>query len=59
VPPGNAAALAEAIVRYFAEDLGPGLREGVRALGATHSWDALADNTIALVDALAPARGWR
>jgi len=59
VPPEDPAALAAAIVRYFAEGLGPRLREGVRALGAVHSWDALADSTIALVDDLAPARGWR
>jgi D-inositol-3-phosphate glycosyltransferase len=59
VPPADPAALAEAIVRYFAEGLGPGLRDGVRALQAAHSWDALADRTVELVDALAPGRGWR
>ena len=59
VPPADPAALAEAIVRYFAEGLGPRLRDGVRALQAAHSWDALADSTVALVDALAPGRGWR
>ncbi len=59
VPPADPAALAEAVVRYFAEGLGPRLRQGVRALGETHSWGALADSTIALVDALAPTRGWR
>ncbi len=59
VPPEDPAALAGAVVRYFADGLGPCLREGVRALGETHSWDALAASTTALVDALAPARGWR
>lgn len=59
VPPADPAALAEAVVRYFAEGLGPGMREGVRALREAHSWDALADSTVALVDALAPGRGWR
>jgi len=59
VPPADPAALAEAIVRYFAEGLGPRLRDGVRALQAAHSWDALADRTVELVDALAPGRGWR
>jgi D-inositol-3-phosphate glycosyltransferase len=59
VPPADPAALAEAIVRYFAEDLGPGMRAGVRALQAAHSWDALADRTVELVDTLVPTRGWR
>lgn len=59
VPPADPAALAEAIVRYFEAGLGPHLRDGVRALGETHSWDALADSTVALVDELAPGRGWR
>jgi glycosyltransferase involved in cell wall biosynthesis len=59
VPPEDPAALAGAVVRYFADGLGPRLREGVRALGETHSWEALAASTTALVDALAPARGWR
>ena len=59
VPPGDPAALAAAVVRYFEEDLGPGLRAGVRALRAAHSWEALADATVGLVDALAPGRGWR
>ena len=45
VPPGDPAALAAAVVRYFEEDLGPGLRAGVRALRAAHSWEALADST--------------
>ena len=59
VPPEDPAALAAAIVRFFAGDLGPGLRDGVRALQAAHSWGALADQTMALVDSLAPGRGWR
>lgn len=59
VPPEDPAALAEAIVRFFAEGMGPRLREGVRALQRAHSWDVLADRTVELVDALAPARGWR
>ena len=59
VPPGDRVALAAAVVRYFEEDLGPGLRAGVRALRAAHSWEALADATVGLVDALAPGRGWR
>jgi D-inositol-3-phosphate glycosyltransferase len=59
VPPGDTIALAGAIVRFFAEDLGPRLRAGVAALRDAHSWRTLADETIALGDALAPARGWR
>jgi glycosyltransferase involved in cell wall biosynthesis len=59
VPPRDPGALAEAVVRYFADGLGPQLREGVRALQAAHSWEVLADHTVELVDSLAPARGWR
>lgn len=58
-PPADSAALADAIARYFAEDLGPRMREGVRALQRGHSWEVLADETIALGDALRPGRGWR
>ncbi len=59
VPPGDPAALAAAIVRFFAEGLAPRLAAGVRALQRTHSWESLADRTVELIDALAPARGWR
>ena len=59
VPPEDPAALAEAIVRFFEDDLGPRLRTGVEVLRAAHSWGKLADEVIALGDQLAPARGWR
>jgi glycosyltransferase involved in cell wall biosynthesis len=59
VPPGRPEALAEAIVRFFAEGMGPRLSAGVEALRQAHSWEALADQVIGLGDALAPARGWR
>jgi D-inositol-3-phosphate glycosyltransferase len=59
VPPGDPAALAGAVVRFFAEGLAPRLRAGVQALRAAHSWETLADHTVELIDALAPARGWR
>ena len=59
VPPENPAALAAAIVRFFADGLGVRLRAGVAALAYQHSWDALARSTLELIDALAPARGWR
>jgi D-inositol-3-phosphate glycosyltransferase len=52
-------ALAAALLRFFEQGLGPGLRAGVAALAHTHSWEALAGETVALVDSLAPARGWR
>ena len=58
-PPENPGALAEAIVRFFAEGLGPRLRAGVAELRQAHSWQVLADQVIDLGDALAPARGWR
>ena len=59
VPPENPEALARAIVRYFAEGLGPRLRAGVERLRAAHSWEALAGSTLELIDTLRPARGWR
>ena len=59
VPPADPPALAGAVARFFAEGLAPGLRAGVQALRAAHSWDALADHVVELVDELAPARGWR
>jgi len=59
VPPGDPSALADAVVRFFAEDLGPRLRGGVEAIRAAHAWDVLADHVTALGDQLAPARGWR
>jgi len=59
VPPENPAALADAVVRFFAEGLGPRLRAGVEAVRRAHSWERLADEVIALGDQLAPGRGWR
>jgi glycosyltransferase involved in cell wall biosynthesis len=59
VPPEDPAALAEAVVRFFADDLGPRLRAGVEAVRHAHSWEALADQVVALGDQLAPTRGWR
>ena len=59
VPPEDPAALADAIVRFFAEGMAPRLRAGVAQLREAHSWETLADRVIELGDALAPARGWR
>ena len=41
VPPGDPGALAAAIVRFFEEDLGPVLAEGVRLERRRSSWDKL------------------
>jgi len=57
VPPENPPALAGAIVEYFERGLGPTFRQGVAAFAAAHSWDALARETLALIDELRPARG--
>jgi glycosyltransferase involved in cell wall biosynthesis len=59
VPPEDPAALAEAVVRFFADRLGPRLCEGVRSLQHEHSWEVLADRVIELGDQLGPERGWR
>ena len=49
VPPGDPAALADALVRFVEEELGESLEAGVRRQRAAHSWDAVA----AAVEALA------
>jgi len=59
VPPENPEALAEAVLRFFADHWAPRLRAGVEAVQRAHSWDVLADEVIALGDQLAPGRGWR
>ena len=59
VPPGDLDALAEAMVRFFEEHLGPRMAQGMAALQARHSWETLAAETLALIDTLAPGRGWR
>ena len=59
VPSENPEALADAVVRYFAEGMGERMRHGVEALRRAHSWETLADRTIELVDELKPGRGWR
>jgi len=59
VPPENPEALAEAVLRFFADHWAPRLRAGVEAVQRAHSWDVLADEVIALGDQLEPGRGWR
>ena len=59
VPPENPLALADAIVRFFEEGMGAGLRAGVERMAHAHSWEILAAKTVELVDELRPARGWR
>jgi len=59
VPPEDPSAIAAAIVRYFAEGLGPSLRTGVANVQREQSWEALAASTLDLADTLGPARGWR
>lgn len=58
VPPEDPAALAAAVVRFFEEGLAAGLARGVAALRASHSWERLAGETMALIEDLRPARGW-
>ncbi len=47
VPPSDPSALARAIERYFGENLGPRLRQGVEGTRGRFSWNALKD---ALID---------
>jgi glycosyltransferase involved in cell wall biosynthesis len=59
VPPEQPAALADAVLEFFERDLGASLLPGIEALRREHSWEALADRTVELVDSLRPGRGWR
>jgi D-inositol-3-phosphate glycosyltransferase len=59
VPPEDPASLAAAVVEFFERDLAPEMRRGVEELARAHSWQALAAETLALVDTLNPMRGWR
>jgi hypothetical protein len=47
------------VLDFFEQGMGPRLRAGVEALRRAHSWETLAGETLALIDGLAPARGWR
>jgi len=59
VPPESPDALADAVVRFFEQGMGERMRRGIDSLRGAHSWEALADKTIELVDELEPTRGWR
>jgi glycosyltransferase involved in cell wall biosynthesis len=59
VPAERPDALADGVVRFFAEDLGRRMRPAIAALRREHSWEALARHAIELADALKPGRGWR
>ena len=59
VPPEQPAALSDAIVEYFERGLATSMREGVAELRRAHSWEILANETVGLIDELAPTRGWR
>ena len=48
VPPSDPRGLARAIERYFGEDLGPRLREGVAAARGRFTWEALRDALLSL-----------
>ncbi len=57
-PPEDPAALAATVVRFFAEGWRERMAAPIAALRAEHSWEALADATVSLIDELKPARGW-
>jgi D-inositol-3-phosphate glycosyltransferase len=59
VPPEDPAALADAVLRFFEQRLGDRMRAAVAELARGQSWQALARDTIDLVDELHPTRGWR
>lgn len=43
VPPEDPKALAKSIIRFFREDMGSRLQEGVRTVKQSHSWDRIYD----------------
>ena len=49
VPPEDPQALAEAIVRFFRENLSSALQEGVRQVKQSHSWDRIYEAVEALI----------
>jgi glycosyltransferase involved in cell wall biosynthesis len=56
--PEDPEALAEAVLSYFTQSLGPKLRSGVEDVKRAHSWEALAAATLELIETLEPGRGW-
>lgn len=56
--PEDPAALADTIVRFFAEGMRARMAAPIAALQAEHSWAALAASAVDLVGELAPGRGW-
>ena len=59
VSPEDPAALADAVVSFFAEGMSERMRAPIAALRRAHSWETLADHVISLGDELRPTRGWR
>lgn len=58
VAPEDPGALAEAVVGFFEQGLAAGMAPHIAALRSAHSWEALAQSTVELIDALRPSRGW-
>lgn len=57
-PPEDPRALADVIVRYFEQGMAPAMAPHIAKLQAEHSWEALADSTVSLIEELKPSRGW-
>lgn len=57
-PPEDPRALADVVVRFFEQDMGPAMAPHIARLQAEHSWEALAASTESLIDELKPGRGW-
>ena len=57
-PPEDPLALADTIVRFFEQGLGPGMAPHIARLQVDHSWGQLAEQTVDLIAELAPGRGW-
>ena len=54
VPPENPRRSRTRSCEFFASGVAPRLRQGVERVRASHSWDALANETLELGDELRP-----
>ena len=57
-PPEDPRALADTILRFFEQRMGPGMAPHIERLQQAHSWETLAEQTVELITELKPGRGW-
>jgi len=57
-PPEDPRALADTILRFFEQRMGPGMTPHIERLQQAHSWETLAEQTVDLITELEPGRSW-